>query len=102
MSCVGCCLLLVNLPICSVRFVEWLAALAQHKLQVLFAMLKPLPTGSTNLAATVSNPLFQSLTYQIAIQVDDLKHGVAAGNIGEQPDGLLVLISDAHSSEVDL
>ena len=41
------------------------------------------------------------LTYQITVQIDDLKRRVTAGNIGKLPDSLLMLISDAHRLEVD-
>ncbi len=51
---------------------------------------------------TVTFYNWQPLTYQVAIQIDDLKCWVAAGGIGKQPDRLLVLFCNAHSHEADL
>jgi len=41
-------------------------------------------------------------TYQVAIQVDDLQASMTASNICKLPDSVLMLLSDAHSPQVEL
>ena len=42
------------------------------------------------------------LTYEVAVQIDDLQRWMTADNICKAPDSVLVLLSDAHSPQVEL
>lgn len=50
----------------------------------------------------VLNSDCQNHTYQIAIKIDDLQCRMTADHVCKLSDSILVLLSDAHSSEVEV